>query len=105
VFWSRYSGSQPIEISITSEQEWQGGINISGAINSPGVYPIKAEDNLQDIIQNAGGATSNVDLSRLNIYLPQVGEEIQVQKVDLNRAEAWLLEALPKTIRLPGHRN
>ena len=95
VFWSKYSGSQPIEISIASEQEWQGGINISGAINSPGVYPVKAEDSLQDIIQHAGGATSGADLSRLKIYLPQVGEKIQSQKIDLNRADSWLLEALP----------
>ena len=95
VFWSRYSGSQPIEISISSEQEWQGGINVSGAINSPGVYPIKAEDNLQDIIQVAGGTTNDADLSCLKIYIPQVGEEIQPQKIDLNRADAWLLEALP----------
>ena len=95
VFWSKYSSSQHIEISIASEQEWQGGINVSGAINSPGVYPIKAEDNLQDIIQVAGGTTNGADLSCLKIYIPQVGEEIQPQKIDLNRADAWLLEALP----------
>lgn len=95
VFWSRYSSSQPIEISISPEQEWQGEISISGAISSPGFYPIKAQDSLQDIIQVAGGTTSTADLSSLNIYIPRVGEEIQPQKIDLNRAEAWLLEALP----------
>jgi len=95
VFWSKYSSSQPIEISIASEQEWQGKINISGAINSPGIYPVRSVDTLQDIIQNAGGAANGADLSCLKIYLPPIGEEIQVQKIDLNRAEAWLLEALP----------
>jgi len=95
VFWSRYSGSQPIEISTSSEQEWQGGTYISGAINNPGLYPVKAEDDLQNIIQAAGGTTSTADLSSLKIYIPQIGEEIQAQKIDLNRAEAWLLEALP----------
>jgi len=95
VFWSRYSGSPPIEISISSEQEWQGGIYISGAINNPGFYPVRTQDNLQDIIQAAGGTRSAADLSRLKIYIPQIGEEIQPQKIDLNRAEAWLLEALP----------
>jgi len=95
VFWSRYSSSQPIEISISSEQEWQGRVYIGGAINNPGFYPVKAEDNLQDIIQAAGGTTSTADLSSLEIYIPEIGEEIQPQKIDLNRAEAWLLEALP----------
>jgi hypothetical protein len=66
VFWSRYSSSQPIEISISPEQEWQGEISISGAISSPGFYPIKAQDSLQDIIQVAGGTTSTADLSSLN---------------------------------------
>ena len=95
VFWSRYSSSQPIEISISSEQEWQGRVYIGGAINNPGFYPVKAEDSLQDIIQAAGGTTSTADLSSLKIYIPEIGEEIQPQKIDLNRAEAWLLEALP----------
>ena len=95
VFWSRYSGSQPIEISISSEHEWQGSVYIGGAINNPGFYPVNAGDSLQNIIQAAGGATSDADLSSLKIYIPQLGEEIQPQKIDLNRAEAWLLEALP----------
>ena len=85
VVWSRYSGSQPIEIYISSEQEWQGRIHVDGAVNNPGFY----------IIQAAGGTTSNADLSSLKIYIPRLGEEIQPQKIDLNRAEAWLLEALP----------
>lgn len=95
VVWSRYSGSQPIEISIPSGQEWQGRIHIGGAVNNPGFYPAKARDSLPDIIQAVGGTTSNADLSSLKIYIPRLGEETQPQKIDLNRAEAWLLEALP----------
>lgn len=95
VVWSRYSGSQPIEIYISSEQEWQGRIHVDGAVNNPGFYPVKAGDSVADIIQAAGGTTSNADLSSLKIYIPRLGEEIQPQKIDLNRAEAWLLEALP----------
>jgi len=95
VVWSRYSGSQPIEIYISSEQEWQGGIYVGGAVNNPGIYPLEAGDSVADIIQAAGGTASNVDLSSLKIYIPRLGEEIQPQKIDLNRAEAWLLEALP----------
>ncbi|MBA7642005.1 hypothetical protein ES703_49691 [subsurface metagenome] len=95
VVWSRYSGSQPIEIYISSEQEWQGGIYVGGAVSNPGIYPLKAGDSVADIIQASGGITSNADLSSLKLYIPRLGEEIQPQKIDLNRAEAWLLEALP----------
>ncbi len=95
VVWSKYSSSQPIEISISSGQEWQGRVYIDGAVSNPDFYPINAEDSIQDIIQAAGGTTSSAALSSLKIYIPQVEEEIQPQKIDLNRAEAWLLEALP----------
>ena len=95
IVWSGYSGSQPIVISTPSGQELSGRIYIGGAINNPGFYPVKAGDSLTDIIQVAGGTASNADLSSLKIYIPQLGEEIQPQKIDLNRAEAWLLEALP----------
>ena len=95
VVWSGYSDSQPIEISIPSSQELQGKIYIDGAVSNPGSYPVKAEDSLQGIIQAVGGTTSDVDLSGLKLHIPRVGEELQPQKIDINRAEVWLLEALP----------
>ena len=54
-----------------------------------------AGDTVEYIIQAAGGTRSNADLSQLRLYIPQIGAELQPQKVNLNRAEAWLLEALP----------
>jgi len=95
VAWSRYSGSQPIEISIAKSpsQEQLDRIYIGGAITSPGFYPLKAGDSIEALIQAAGGTTS-VDLTGLKLYFSEVGEE-EPQKINLNRAEAWLLEALP----------
>ena len=95
VAWSRYSGSQPIEISIPPGQELQGEIYIGDAVSNPGFYSLRASDSIQDIIQAAGGITSGADLSSLKLYIPQVGEVTQPQRINLNRAEAWLLEALP----------
>ena len=95
IAWSRYSPSQPIQISIPSTQELPGEIYIGGAVNNPAFYPLKAGDSIPALIQAAGGTTSSADLSRLELYISQTGEEIQPQKIDLNRAEAWLLEALP----------
>jgi len=95
VAWSRYGRSQPIEISIPPAQELQGGIYIDGAIINPGYHPLKAGDNIEDIFQAAGGTPSNADLTNLKLYIPKIGEKQQPQKIDINRAEAWLLQALP----------
>ena len=97
VVQSRYSPSQPIEISISPRQELQGEIYIGGAVNNPGFYPLlKGGDSIDALIQAAGGTTSSADLSRLKLYIPKVEEEEQPQKIDINRAEAWLLEYLPE---------
>lgn len=96
VAWARYSPSQPVEISIPQSQEWQGEIYIDGAAANPGIYPLLAVDSLETLIQAAGGTTSNANLGGLKLYIPEVGEEPETQKIDINRAEVWLLEALPR---------
>ncbi|MFC1983718.1 helix-hairpin-helix domain-containing protein [Chloroflexota bacterium] len=92
---SRYSRSRLVEISIPSAQELQGEIFIGGTVSNPGFYPLKTGDTIEALIQAAGG-TSNADLSRLKLHVLQTGDEEQPQKIDLNRAEAWLIEALPE---------
>ena len=98
VAWSRYRPSQPIEISIAPHQEPQENIYISGAVTNPGLYPLEANDTIEALIQAAGGTTASADLSglELRIHIPEVGEEQQPQRIDINQAEAWLLEALPQ---------
>jgi len=96
VAWSRYSQSQPIEISIPQAQELQGRIFLSGAVNNPGSCPLQARDTIEALIQAVGGTTASADLSQLKLYIPEVEEVYQPQKIDLNRAEAWLLESLPE---------
>ena len=95
VAWTRYSRSQPIEISIPSAQALSGRIYIAGAVSNPGFYALKAGDTIEALIQAAGGTTDSTDLGWLKLYISQTGEEKQPQKINLNRAEAWLLEALP----------
>ena len=92
---ARYSPGQPIEIIRPPTQELSGEIYIGGTVSNPGFYPLKADDTIEALIQAAGGTTSNADPNRLELYLPQTGEKELPQKIDLNRAEAWLLEALP----------
>lgn len=91
----RYRPSPPIEISIPPGQHWQGGIYLDGAVTKPGFYPFSTKDSLEALIQAAGGTTSSANLSGVKLYIPKVGEGQEPQKVDINRAEVWLLEALP----------
>ena len=95
IAWSRYSQPQPIEIFTPPAQELQGDIYICGAVSNPGFYPLKAGDSIENIIQAAGGTSNDADLSHLEFYIPEMGEGKQSQKVDLNRAETWLLRVLP----------
>jgi competence protein ComEA len=88
---------QLIEISLSQPptRELVGQIYIGGAVMSPSLYPIKEGDSLEDLIQAAGGITDDGDLNRIELRIPLQGEAEEPQKIDLNRAPAWLLEALP----------
>jgi competence protein ComEA len=92
----KYDPGQPVEISLTSrQQDWQGEVNISGAVASPGIYPLYSGDTLDDLIGAAGGATATANLSGLRLHVPARGETAGAQKIDINRADEWLLAALP----------
>ncbi|GAG37969.1 unnamed protein product, partial [marine sediment metagenome] len=41
------------------------------------------------------GPMPDADLSHIKIHVPKVGESRPPQKINVNRAEVWLLEALP----------
>ena len=95
VAWFRYSPGQPIQISSPADQELEGNIYIEGAVTNPGAYPLEPGDTVEGLIQDAGGTTDDADLNGLKLYIhvPEPGEE--QQKIDINRAEVWLLMALP----------
>jgi len=95
ITWQRYSPPHTIEISLPPSPQFQGEIYLGGAVSNPGLYPLKSGDNIEALIQAAGGTTNNADLTHLKLYIPSVGEKEEPQKIDINRAEAWLLEALP----------
>lgn len=95
VAWSRYSPGQLVEISLPSRQELEGSIYIDGAVRIPGVYPFASTDSIGALIQAAGGMASGADSKRLSLYIAKAGEEQEPQKVNINQADVWLLEALP----------
>jgi competence protein ComEA len=96
VIWQRRD--KGIEILLSSRNSNQirpENIIIDGAVINPGSYPLKKGDTIDDLIEAAGGQNNNADLSGLKIIVPQTGNTSSAQKIDINRADIWLLQALP----------
>jgi competence protein ComEA len=88
-----------VEISLNSSQppDYRLEIYIDGAVANPGFYPVKETDSLTNLIQSAG-LTPDANTGKLKIYIPKIDEtssQQKPQKINLNRADVWLLEALP----------
>ena len=70
-------------------------VYISGEINNPGVYEIRDEQRLEDLIKEAGGLTNEADDRNLNlaqrlddqmkIYIPNINEENLLENTDRNQ--------------------
>jgi competence protein ComEA len=92
----QHSRNQPAEIvlSQTEPPEQSGELYLGGALANPGIYPWQEGDTIQALLLDAG-VEPDADLSHIEIYIPREGEEQSSQKIDINRAEPWLLEALP----------
>lgn len=90
------SRSRPVEIvlSQTEPPAQSGEVYIGGAVANPGMYPLKDSDTLPTLLARAG-VEPGADLRHIEIYIPRAGEASLPQKIDVNRAETWLLEALP----------
>jgi comEA protein len=87
---------QPAELVLSQVAlpQQSGEVYISGAVVNPGIYPLREGDTIDAILSNVG-IESSADLSYIGIYIPEEGEEQSPQKIDINRAESWLFEALP----------
>lgn len=92
----QHSRNQPVQIVIsqTEPPQQNGELYIGGTVANPGIYPWKEDDTLQALL-SAAGVEPDADLSRIQVYVPQEGEVQSPQKIDINRAEPWLLDALP----------
>ncbi|MGD1119571.1 MAG: ComEA family DNA-binding protein [Dehalococcoidales bacterium] len=95
VIWLKSSHNPDIEISLALPRAVTGSIYVGGEVNNPGWYPLFNSDNFTDIIRAAGGLKDGADLSEVELTVGGAGKQENVQKIDINRAAAWLLEALP----------
>ncbi|MDA0769928.1 MAG: helix-hairpin-helix domain-containing protein [Chloroflexi bacterium] len=127
-FLLRPSSSGGIEITLpppTPQQSQQIGVYITGAVQFPGVYSLLKDDRLEQVLQAAGGPTSEADLAAVNLairlsdedhwHIPALGESSSAaaansttakstanagsanksKKIDLNSADVELLKTLP----------
>lgn len=92
----KQSGHKAVEVSLSpaAPEQHDGEIYIGGAVANPGFYPLRANDTVEAIVQ-AAGTTPDADLGHMKIYVPKTDESHPPQRISLNRAEAWLLDALP----------
>lgn len=91
-------GKQPLEIVLTTPTPAllaEVEVYVGGAVTSPGWYSLGEGEGIEEAIMAAGGATTDADPTRVKLYLYKIDESFESQKVSLNRAEPWLLEALP----------
>lgn len=98
LFYRLPGSKKPLEIVLTTPTpSLSSGLDVyvGGAVLSPGWYLLDGGDSLNEAIMAAGGATTDADLARIKLYLFESGDSVEPQKIDINRAQAWLLEALP----------
>jgi competence protein ComEA len=92
--WQRFHPAPAIEVSLIPAPALSGDITITGDVITPGVFPLRAGDTLNDLVQAAGGLNySGTTSIIIDIRRPDMTGA--TQKIDINHAEAWLLEALP----------
>jgi competence protein ComEA len=92
----KFPHSQAVEIIPPARPAAAAGtVMVSGAVNNPGIYPLRSGDSIANLLQAAGGTLQDADISGLTLNVPAQNEPQEEQKVDLNHAGSWLLEALP----------
>lgn len=84
-----------MEIILPDEVAIEGYVHVGGAVANPGLYPLTGGDTVEDLLAAAGGTTTAADLDQLRLIVPEAGQFEAPQRININRAEAWLLEALP----------
>ena len=95
IAWTKYHPSLPIEITLTPPQEISGNIYVNGAVTNPGIYPFSGDDTINSLLQAAGGVTTDGNSGNLELDIAQANTTAAPQKININTADEWLLDALP----------
>jgi competence protein ComEA len=87
----------PLEIVLSSSPTPTIEVYVDGAVNDPGVYSLPGNTSLAQLPDIFGGLKDGADSDRIEITIPEAEQttSAEVQKVNLNTAPDWMLEALP----------
>lgn len=108
----------PTPLSATPTSAPRIAVDVIGAVQQPGVYEFAGVTRIKDVVQAAGGFTPDADRERINlaariedgqqVRVPHIGEAVPAEaaaapdsevarsgKVNINRADADALDALP----------
>jgi len=85
---------QELVLSQAALPQLGGEIYIGGDVVNPGIYPLREGDTIPELLSDAG-VEAGADLNFVKLYVLEEEERQSPQKVDINRAEPWLLEVLP----------
>jgi competence protein ComEA len=84
----------PINLT-TLVSPFSAQVYIGGEVNNPGIYPLRSDDTLAELVKAAGGLKSGSEFSQVRVSFILPAEAPATQQIDINLAETWLLEALP----------
>jgi competence protein ComEA len=93
---------QQLEIIPAQNRQYSGQVYIDGAVSRPGSYAFGPDDSIGSLIKASGGVPSDADLSAVQIHIPSTTVPADFQKIDINRADFWLLQALPGIGQVKG---
>jgi competence protein ComEA len=102
LFIWNYPASPPVEVVLPSPSPASGQVYVGGEVGSPGLYPWPPGLTLEEAIDRAGGPTVGAEPGVAELTVPpeegaappKDGTPTPIQKVNINTAEPWLLEAL-----------
>ncbi|MFQ5826460.1 MAG: helix-hairpin-helix domain-containing protein [Dehalococcoidia bacterium] len=86
---------EPLVILPPPPSSGETVVYVGGAVDAPGFYTLREGDTLDDLLRAAGGTTPDADLSQVRIIVPERGQDALPQRININTAPPWLLEALP----------
>jgi competence protein ComEA len=91
--WARHHDGATVDLHEAAPAVDAGQIYLGGAVAAPGWYPLRPGDTLDDLIAAAGGLLPGADAGRLSLSVGTPADS--PQRININTAAAWLLEALP----------
>ena len=95
ILFLRRDKGQELTIISPPTPTFNGKIYISGAVANPGSFSLTPDDTVKNLIGASGGTLSAADMQGLQLNIPSTINITDSQKVDINRADLWLLQALP----------